>query len=87
MDLSRMCDRCFRFLSEEEQIHGFEIQDAKGNKRVMKGHEGCVEQMAEIISQLYGTQEESREKQEEVRHTETAVEIEPFEEKEEDYEV
>lgn len=53
-----MCDRCLRVLGEDEPMFGFVLVDDEDNQRAFRGHEQCVQQMAEVIQQLYGKKEE-----------------------------
>jgi hypothetical protein len=55
--LKNMCDRCFRILGDNEPMFGFKLIDDEENVRALKGHEGCVKEMAEIIQQIYGKSE------------------------------
>lgn len=57
INLERMCDRCFRPLGDNEEMHGFRLNDGRTEK-VIKGHKGCVEEITEILKQLYGLQEQ-----------------------------
>lgn len=49
-----MCDHCYRVLPDDEMIFGFALVDDYGFKRGFKGHEECVQKMAEIIQEIYG---------------------------------
>lgn len=54
INLKRMCDHCYRVLPDDEMIFGFALVDDYGFKRGFKGHEECVQKMAEIIQEIYG---------------------------------
>lgn len=58
IDLRRMCDKCLRIVGEQEDLVGFKIVDDLDNERVFKGHTHCVEEMGEVIVQLYGKKSE-----------------------------
>jgi len=57
IDLRRMCDRCFRIVGDNEEIFGFKLVDENNIEKDFIGHKECVEEMAEIIQQLYGKSE------------------------------
>jgi len=54
LDLRKMCDRCLRILGDNEELVGFKMEDGLGNVRAFKGHKDCVEEIIEILKQLYG---------------------------------
>ena len=49
MEFSRMCDRCFKTVSQDETLYAFSVWDDKGEVRVLKGHSKCVEEMRELF--------------------------------------
>lgn len=53
-NLDHMCDGCYRTLAEDEQLFGFVLVDSNGAKKPIKGHKGCVQDIAEMINQIYG---------------------------------
>ncbi len=53
-DINKMCDRCLRMLSESEDMFGFRIVDSQGLERTFKGHQFCIQEIAETLNQLYG---------------------------------
>ena len=57
VNLKNMCVRCLRMLHEDEPRFGFRMKDSHGNERLFKGHEECMNEMAEILNQLYYTSE------------------------------
>lgn len=58
VNLKNMCDRCLRELGEGEKMFGFKLIDDNEYERPFKGHEHCVQEMIEIIQQLYGKRED-----------------------------
>jgi hypothetical protein len=53
-DLTKMCCRCFRVLSDEEATYGFKIKDKLGQEMTLTGHMSCIEDIVETLNQLYG---------------------------------
>lgn len=58
--IKNMCDRCLRVLGDDEPMFGFIVYDDDGTERAFKGHEGCIQEIQEILVQLYGVQEEEK---------------------------
>lgn len=52
-----MCDNCFRLLGDDEQMFGFKVVDDFEFIRGFKGHESCVQEMAEKFQQIYGKED------------------------------
>jgi hypothetical protein len=53
-------------IGDDEEMVGFKIVDDAGAERVIKGHRGCVEEVIDVIKQLYGAKEgESNDEQSE----------------------
>ncbi|MGV4321291.1 hypothetical protein [Bacillus mojavensis] len=48
-------------LTDDEQPFGFVLADKTGAKKTIKGHEGCVRDIAEMINQIYGNSEVRKE--------------------------
>ena len=55
----KMCDRCFRILGDNEKMYAMKMIDDEGQERIFKGHEGCMNEVVEILTQLYGTKEQN----------------------------
>jgi hypothetical protein len=58
---SLMCDRCFRMLYEGEDMYAMKLIDDNDEERLFKGHKECVEDIREILRQLYGRKKDNGE--------------------------
>lgn len=53
-----MCDGCYRLLGDNEEMVAFKIVDDENVERVFKGHQGCMQGIAETLHAIYGLKEE-----------------------------
>ncbi|UNH58350.1 hypothetical protein [Bacillus phage vB_BsuS_PJN02] len=53
MDIDKMCDRCLRMVGDNEKMYGFKIVDDEGKSKIVKGHKECVEEIMDVLQQLY----------------------------------
>jgi hypothetical protein len=53
----KMCDKCYRMVGDNEKMFAFKLIDDENVEKVYKGHKQCMDDMVEILSQLYGTKE------------------------------
>lgn len=54
VDLKRMCDKCLRPVSDREGMVAFKVVDDFDFAVVFKGHQPCMEQLANELGQIYG---------------------------------
>jgi hypothetical protein len=63
VEFKKMCDRCYRMIGDNEQMFAFKLVDDADEERVFKGHKECLDEMVEIMTQLYGAKEQNEDDQ------------------------
>lgn len=53
----KMCDKCYRMLGDNEQMYAIKLIDNEDKIRIFKGHKECLDEVVQIMAQLYGTSE------------------------------
>jgi hypothetical protein len=54
-----MCDKCFRHVGNNEQLVAFKLIDDENREKLFKGHKECMDEVIDILKQLYGTKEKT----------------------------
>lgn len=57
VDFKKMCDKCHRIVGDNEEMFAFKLIDDLGQEKIFKGHKYCMDEVVEIIRQLYGARE------------------------------
>ena len=55
----KMCDGCHRTVGDNEDMFAFKLIDDEGAERIYKGHKGCMDDLVDMLGQLYGMKEGS----------------------------